>query len=336
MSIALRTRLLRRLPPRLQPALKLLRIATARGGLPAAARLRLLTVAPRLLGSSTRGPDVSVPLLGGPVFLGGESLYIDALTLNYLWGEGVFSTDWRDRVVVDLGAHKGYFGAWALANGATFVLSCEPSSSNFARLERARRDNVRSAAWDVQRVAVGRTEGVASLHVSSESWGHSIQAGMVDSVSKEQVRVVTLAGLLQQLDPALRDLDIVLKVNVEGSAADILAPAPAEVLHQVVEIHLDHEPGSPYDLDHLLHHLAQQGLDSVERLREKIYVVRRSVPRSRIVRPLLHTDERLTSLVDRRRRVLDLESEEHLDDGRDRHDVEHHRPEVTAAVDDEQ
>jgi hypothetical protein len=99
---------------------------------------------------------------------------------------------------------------------------------------------------------------------------------MVDAVSVETVPMVTLREVLEEAQSYRPDADIVLKVNVEGSAGGILLPAQPEDLRRVVEVHLDHEPGSPYNLNTLLDHLAAAGLDRVEKVREKIFRIRRS------------------------------------------------------------
>jgi FkbM family methyltransferase len=254
----------------------MLRLATVKSELPRAARIRLLSTIPRLSAAQTQPADILVPLPGGPVFLGAESFYVDALTLGSIWTDVVFFADCRDRLVIDLGAHKGYFGAWALAHGAAFVFSCEPHSGNFDLLDRARKSNVRPSHWEAERVAVGETHGTAPLFVSSESWAHSMHEEMIESVSVEHVPMITLPEVLQRMASSHPDLDVVIKVNVEGSAGNILFPATADQLARVVEIHLDHEPGSPYDLDMLMKHLAAAGLDEVEQVRDKIYLIRRS------------------------------------------------------------
>ncbi len=66
-------------------------------------------------------------------------------------------------------------------------------------------------------------------------------------------------------------------MNVEGGAGGILFPATSEDLAPVVEIDLDHEPGSPYDLGELLGHLAGAGLNEVNSAGEKLYLIRRTV-----------------------------------------------------------
>jgi FkbM family methyltransferase len=273
MGEAVKTRIYRNLPPSFQPLVRLFRITTARGPLPLGARIRLLTSMHRLW---MQTKDLRVPLPGGPVFLGAESFFVDAKTLSYVWREQAFAADCAGRLVLDLGGHKGYFGAWALQNGAAHVHSVEPESGNFARLEQARLLHSRAAHWTSDRVAVGERRGTVSLFVSAESWGHSIQEGMVDAVSTVEVQMVTLDDVLEQMKIQHPGLEIVLKVNVEGSVGSIILPAGVRSLRRVVEVHLDDEPGSPYDLTAVLEHLAAAGLDQVERIRDKIYRIRRA------------------------------------------------------------
>jgi len=250
-------------------------MATRRDGMPLAARGGLLRAAPVLLARGRVRTDVPVRLPGGDVLLGAESLHVDAMTLQYLWGDKLFAVDCRDRVVLDLGAHKGYFGARALADGAAHVYSFEPESRNFRRLEQARQSHSCSQRWTAQRAAVGDMHRTVRLFVSAESWAHSVQEGMVDAVSVEEVPMVTLTEVLEEVDREHPDSEIVLKVNVEGSVGSILLPTPPEQLKRVVEVQMDHEPGSPYNLTAVLAHLAAVGLDQVERPREKLYRIRR-------------------------------------------------------------
>jgi FkbM family methyltransferase len=252
------------------------RIATAKGDMPARARLRLMGLTPWLLSRRPAKRDVAVPVTGGAVFLGDESLFVDAKTLGYVWNERVFAAACGGRLVLDIGAHKGYFAAWALANGAAYVHSVEPESGNFARLERARQSSAHAGRWSAQRAAIGDANRTVSLFVSNESWAHSIQDGMVDAVSEQTVPMVLLADVLQVLTKEHGGLDVVLKLNVEGSVGSIILPTVPADLERVVEVHLDHEPGSPYELESVLNHLASAGLDRVETVRDKIFLIRRS------------------------------------------------------------
>jgi FkbM family methyltransferase len=220
--------------------------------------------------------DIPVVLPGGTVFLGRDSYDIDALTLGYVWGRRAFPVVCRDRIVLDLGGHKGYFGAWALAQGAVRVYSFEPQSGNHALLTRARDSNVRASAWHCERTAVGESSGTVKLFVSAESWAHSLHGGMIDAVAVEEVPMVTLPELLRRISGNHPAVPVGLKINVEGGAGDILFPATPEDLASVLEIVLDHEPGSPYDITKLLDHLAAAGLGDVTSVRGKLFTIRRT------------------------------------------------------------
>jgi hypothetical protein len=100
---------------------------------------------------------------------------------------------------------------------------------------------------------------------------------MIRSVGVETVRMTTLRDVMSRALTSLPDREIVLKLNVEGAVGDIiLALAPSE-LEPVVEVHLDHEPDSPYALNDVLEHLSQAGLDELDdRGTVRILRIRRS------------------------------------------------------------
>jgi FkbM family methyltransferase len=294
MSNSIRSKFSGALSPRIHAAVKVAKIAMPRGELPLHARAKLFMQAPMML-MPARSTDFRLVLPGGPVYLSRDSFYIDALVLDYLWNGHVFGASCKDRVVLDLGAHKGYFGAWALKQGASFVISCEPESNNFRVLERIRSDNTRSDDWEVMRVAVGAHPGEVSLFISPESWAHSIYEELVDAASQtrsapwrdylgsggvehsvETVPMVTLATVLERAFENRPGEPIVIKANVEGAAGPILMAATAAELAPVVEVHVDYEAGSPYDIAELLDHLAAAGLGEVREVDEKRWVISRA------------------------------------------------------------
>jgi len=218
---------------------------------------------------------VAVQLPGGPLFIGRHSPLIDVKTILDVWDAEMYPADCSGRVVLDIGAHKGYFGAWALAQGAVAVFSCEPQRENYELLARCRSANVRGAAWDVQRVAVGADGGRATLFVSKGSWAHSLYEHMVDCQGTEEVTVTNLATVLDRARARCPGHEVVLKLNVEGAAGDVLfAVLPAQ-LESVVEVHLDYEPGSPHRIDDILEHLAAAGLSEVNAHQHQLFRVRR-------------------------------------------------------------
>lgn len=276
MGRTIKATIIESLPRRVQDSLNIVRVAMIDGELPLHVRAQLLVHAPRMLTRRNRSADLRLALPGGPVFLGYKTSYIDALVLDYLWNAHVFGASCEGRVVLDLGAHKGYFGAWALKHGASLVISCEPESANFKVLEKTRAENDRCRDWEVERIAVGVSDGQVSLYVAEESWAHSIYRDMVNATSVETVPMVRLATLMKRAAQARPGIPVVIKVNVEGAAGPILMAATPDELASVVEVHIDYEPGSPYQIKDLLDHLALAGLDRVNVISDKKWMVSRT------------------------------------------------------------
>ena len=74
------------------------------------------------------------PAAAGNLYFGRESFPVDRVAYLGIFLEGWYDAEYRDAVVVDIGGHKGYFGAFALHAGAGEVRSYEPEATNFATL----------------------------------------------------------------------------------------------------------------------------------------------------------------------------------------------------------
>jgi len=111
----------------------------------------------------------------GTIFLSHDDYAIDWESLKFVVADHAYRTDHKGAIVLDLGAHKGYYGAYALAHGAHTVISFEPETANLELLDRsAATYGKRGADWRVRRSAVGAQRGKAALHVMSGSWAHSL------------------------------------------------------------------------------------------------------------------------------------------------------------------
>ena len=68
--------------------------------------------------------------------IGSDNVHVDLQTFAEIFVLREYAPlDVRSAHVLDLGAHKGYFAAWALRRGAAFVSSYEPHPKNFAALQ---------------------------------------------------------------------------------------------------------------------------------------------------------------------------------------------------------
>jgi FkbM family methyltransferase len=243
-------------------------------GRAARARIRLAQVwaavpgAPRHVATVAAAPGLRVQVAT-------DTLAIDVFTLNYTMAETYFPADVAGLVVIDLGAHKGYFGAWCLWRGAAAVYSLEPESANFAALASASVAGRRPAHWIRRRVAIGAEAGTAELHVSTDSWSHSTyEPASGDLVRTERVDVVAFRDLLTEVEQAHPGLRLVLKINVEGAAGDCLLSVPPERLERFDELFIDLEANTPQGESAVMAHVEAAGFEFVSE-RERIYRYRR-------------------------------------------------------------
>jgi FkbM family methyltransferase len=167
------------------------------------------------------------------VELGPDDFPIDWKAFSELYGSQPYASDYAGAAVLDVGAHKGYFGAYALARGALFVASYEPSATNFAPLSRtaARLEH----RWVARNLAVSRTAGEGVLHLDETSWAHSLLV-TERPAGQQAVTLVTLDDALADL-PADAGRTIV-KIDAEGSEWEILSDGhPLDVDVLLVECH---------------------------------------------------------------------------------------------------
>src|SRR3990167_7124298 len=72
-----------------------------------------------------------VPGHKAKVILSGRDFMYDKNPFHEIFYEGIYRTNYSDAVVLDVGAHKGYFTVNALLNGALRVYAYEPEEFNF-------------------------------------------------------------------------------------------------------------------------------------------------------------------------------------------------------------
>jgi FkbM family methyltransferase len=197
------------------------------------------------------------------VFLGRRSFPIDRIAYFGIFLEGWYDADYRGAVVVDVGAHKGYYGAFALLEGAQEVRSYEPESANFAALERAAATF--DKPWSVNRAAIGAKAGAAQLRVSAESASHSLvheeSNGPRRTVRSETVAMLAMRDVLA--DAAAAGRPLVVKVDAEGAECDIVLETPVEVWQLVDHVFLEVHHFARCSTKEIVAHLQAAGLEVV-------------------------------------------------------------------------
>jgi FkbM family methyltransferase len=225
----------------------------------------------------------------GQVFLSHDDYAIDWESFKFVAADHGYGTDYTAAVVLDLGAHKGYYGAHALTYGARTVVSFEPETANLELLERAAATyRERGADWRVRHSAVGSEGGKATLHVMKASWGHTLHppdAWSEYEVGVEPVPVEAMADILAEAKSLTAGrARLVVKVNTEGAECGIILGTPAEAWIGVSELFVEVHAWARCTAAELSEHLAPVGFRELSNevgsvLRLHAQAVLRSGPR---------------------------------------------------------
>jgi FkbM family methyltransferase len=204
------------------------------------------------------------PSARGTLYFGRASFPVDRIAYLGIFLEGWYRSEYRDAVVLDIGGHKGYYGAFALLEGAREVHSFEPEPTNFGLLERA--SGTFGPRWIVRRAAVGAASGTATLHVSAESAGHSVvheeSEGRRRTLANEEVEVVGMREVLEGASG--RGGRLIVKIDAEGSECDIVLGTDASAWCEVDEVFLEVHHFAACSTADIVGHLRDAGLELVQ------------------------------------------------------------------------
>jgi FkbM family methyltransferase len=215
----------------------------------------------------------------GELLVDGQNAGIDFQVLGQvLLDEFYAEVNLKDRIVLDIGAHKGYFAAYALAAGAKAVVCYEPEPTNFYCLSHfAESAQRRGMAIRVVQAAVSDKEGELPFYTSSESWSHSLfhyeGQGCLQTI---RVRVASLSAVIADARQAFPAEQIVLKVDAEGAECPLLLDSPGDIFSPVSEIVFEYHPFAPRSLGDIIHRLQLLEFVRLPSLREgDLHLMRR-------------------------------------------------------------
>ena len=231
-------------------------------GLPWNARAGLLRM--QLARRVRRRPVYGLRFGKWRVFLSDDDYDIDWASLAFVVVDDAYAGDYEGATVVDIGAHKGYYGAYALAHGARAVVSYEPETANFALLERAAADaRRRGGVWHTTRSAVGAERGEAALHVMGASWGHALhppEAFRRYEIGSECVRVEALADVLVAAVGLAAGARVIVKINIEGEECPTILGTATSAWNRVDEVYVETHPWAACEADDLARYLERAEL----------------------------------------------------------------------------
>jgi FkbM family methyltransferase len=200
---------------------------------------------------------------------------VDYLTLYGSLVDRLFDADVAHAAVLDVGAHKGYYAARCLYAGAAIVHSYEPAESNFRSLARSAEG---TGGWHVHRCALGDHQGTVRLHLSDQSWGHSLVGlGPGRDAGTEEVDLMSLNTALARVSAS--GLPVHVKINVEGAAGTMLCSTSPQDWNDTHTIWMDYEPWDPVSYSTVESHLKHCGFDPTATDGRRRRWTRRSEPK---------------------------------------------------------
>jgi FkbM family methyltransferase len=260
-------------PPRCKPIGLLRRVRGIRSeiwralratSMPARVRCDLIALA--FAKRVARPAEWTVHLPSGNVYLSERSFREDTEVLYEVLANENYKTRYEGAVVVDVGAHRGYYGAYALWRGARTVFSYEPEAHNYASLIRA--DLLRrrpGQEWRTYQAAVSSAGGRATLYVTKASWTHSL-FDYKGATETQDVSVVAMADVLTLARAAARAAaaPLIVKVDAEGAECSIILDTPPSSWEEVAELFIDTHPPAPCSRSAMVAHLDRAGLSHCE------------------------------------------------------------------------
>jgi FkbM family methyltransferase len=208
----------------------------------------------------------------------------DVRIINEIWIDGEYAVknfipepSWN---ILDLGANKGYYAAWALTKAPTARVHCyEPDPQNvaalrvniapFARCTSVRQAAVGSSAGSLTLFRIAGRGGQGSLYRARASLRGQI-------VAEVDVPVVSFSEVIKRAGYV--DL---LKIDVEGAEYDILLDSPPESFDHVQRITVEADPVDPCRSDRrtsdLFRHLTRHGFSQISRKRSVLFLARERV-----------------------------------------------------------
>jgi FkbM family methyltransferase len=205
--------------------------------------------------------EFNVDLRKGMIFVN-PSHAADYAAFHEIFVQHQYQTDYKGTVVIDVGAHKGYYAAYALMRGADAVMAYEPEDANYRVLEKTAVSFSRGGVKLMpERIAVAAEDGEIELFVTNQSWSHSVfRRGDRDIVTSQRVRASSFGGILNQARGMAGRRKLVVKMNIEGAEGDIIRRTPTSSLSEIDVMFLETHAFGGYDVRDLIARLEKSGL----------------------------------------------------------------------------
>jgi len=137
-------------------------------------------------------------------------------------------------IVVDVGAHVGYFALWATAsNPKVKIYALEPIKENFDLLKKNITEN-KFKNIKAENVALNKETGAVNIFLSEDSHNHSL---LPISESSVKVKAVSFADFVKK--NKIKKISL-LKMDIEGGEYEIFQNSIGEIAGKTENIFLEY------------------------------------------------------------------------------------------------
>jgi FkbM family methyltransferase len=217
-----------------------------------------------------RSRTYPIRLVRGTIFVDGQTAVIDLRVFGQVFLDEVYAgLLLEDSVVIDIGAHKGYFAAYALLRGAKAVICYEPESANFSALSRFAQASAPQGHLIELHNEAGGEDGEAELYISKDSWLHTTIARKdLEYLKTVKVCSRSLSSILAASRQRFPEDPIILKIDAEGAECPLLLQASIEALAAVREVIFEFHSFSPCLFQDIANKLRSVGFAYVRFVKE--------------------------------------------------------------------
>jgi FkbM family methyltransferase len=170
--------------------------------------------------------------------------------------------------VIDIGAHKGYFGAYAVMHGAQRVISYEPEAENFRLLNATAQSFAgRASQWERRRAAVCATSGEVELQVDPASWAHAVSSFKPGAAGPQHASQTVASTSMQDVLAGVTSNGtagrLIVKIDAEGAECEIVMETSVDLWRLVDEIYVEIHDFAACGPSQIAEYLRRAGFDFV-------------------------------------------------------------------------
>lgn len=190
----------------------------------------------------------------------------DRTILSEVWEAGCYSEKFpygKKAVIVDIGAHNGYFSLYASLKTApeSKIYAFEPVKDNFRILmENLELNGVNNV--QANNICVAASSGTLTMYVNtSHTGGHSQYRERIEKYKPDTIEAIECTSITfdQTVPSDTNEIDF-CKIDCEGAEFDILLNAPEDFLRKVKVFAMEFHEFGGHKVDELVNLFQRLGL----------------------------------------------------------------------------